>query len=87
MKVSDSEPIKVKIPVEVTGYAQGLRKGGKLQIEVRRLKVLGLAKDLPDTIKIDVTSLDINQSLRVGDVKIENVTILNGKSVPVASIS
>ena len=86
LKVSDSEPIKVEIPVEVTGYAQGLRKGGKLQIEVRRLKVLGLAKDLPDTIKIDVTSLDINQSLRVGDVKIENVTILNGKSVPVARV-
>ena len=86
LKVSDSEPIKIEIPVEVTGYAQGLRKGGKLQIEVRRLKALGLAKDLPDTIKIDVTSLDINQSLRVGDVKIENVTILNGKSVPVARV-
>lgn len=86
LKVSDSEPIKIEIPVEVTGYAQGLRKGGKLQIEVRRLKALGLAKDLPDTIKIDVTNLDINQSLRVGDVKIENVTILNGKSVPVARV-
>lgn len=86
LKVSDSEPIKIEIPVEVTGYAQGLRKGGKLQIEVRRLKAFGLVKDLPNTIKIDVTSLDINQSLRVGDVKIENVAILNGKSVPVARV-
>ncbi|MBP7506515.1 MAG: 50S ribosomal protein L25/general stress protein Ctc [Prolixibacteraceae bacterium] len=86
MKISDDKPIKVEIPVEVVGYAAGLRKGGKLQIEVRRLKVVALPKYLPDSIKIDVTPLDLGQSLRVGDIKMENVTILNGKSVPVARV-
>lgn len=86
MKISNDKPIKVDIPVEVTGYAAGLRKGGKLQIEVRRLKVMALPQNLPDSIKIDVTPLDLGQSLRVGDIKMENVSILNGKSVPVARV-
>jgi large subunit ribosomal protein L25 len=86
MKISNDKAVKVDIPVEITGYAAGLRKGGKLQIEVRRLKVMALPQNLPDSIKIDVTPLDLGQSLRVGDIKMENVSILNGKSVPVARV-
>lgn len=86
LKVSNDKKIIVEIPVEVEGYAQGLRRGGKLQVEVRRLKVLALPKDLPDSVKIDVTELDLGQSLRVGDIKLENISILNGKSVPVARV-
>jgi large subunit ribosomal protein L25 len=86
MKITDAKPVKVSIPVEIKGFAKGIKSGGKLQIEVRRLSVLALPKDLPDTIKVDVTELDLGQSIRVGDLASDKVTFLNGKSVPVARI-
>jgi large subunit ribosomal protein L25 len=85
-KISNDQPIKIEIPVEIEGFAKGIRSGGKLQVEVRRLKVMGLPKNLPDSIKINVTELELGQSLRVSDLKFENLSILNGKSVPVVRI-
>lgn len=86
LKVTDDKPVKVAVPVEVKGFAKGIQKGGKLQVEMRRLKVLALAKDLPDVISIDVSDLDIGDTLRVSDLEIENVTFLNNKAVPVIRI-
>jgi large subunit ribosomal protein L25 len=85
-KITNDKPIKIEIPVEVEGFAKGIRSGGKLQVEVRRLKVMALPKYLPDSIKINVTELELGQSMRVGDLKFENISILNGKSVPVVRI-
>jgi large subunit ribosomal protein L25 len=85
-KISNDQLIKIEIPVEIEGFAKGIRSGGKLQVEVRRLKVMALPKYLPDSIKINVTELELGQSLRVSDLKFENLSILNGKSVPVVRI-
>jgi large subunit ribosomal protein L25 len=86
LRISEDKLVKLDVPVTVTGFAKGIRSGGKLQVEVRRLKVMALPKFLPDTISLDVTELDLGQSLRVSDIKLDNVTILNGKSVPVVRI-
>lgn len=86
LKVSNDKPIKVSIPVKTTGYAKGMKTGGKMQLEVRHLVVSALPKDLPDAITIDITDLELGQSFRVSDIKDEKLTILTGKSVPVVRI-
>ena len=86
LKVTDDKPVKVNVPVKTTGYAKGMKAGGKLQVEMRYLTVLALPKDLPNAITIDITNLELGQSFRVSDIKEEGLTILNGKSVPVARI-
>lgn len=86
LQVTDDKPVKIDIPVGVEGFAKGIRKGGKLQIEKRRLKVQALAKDLPDQIIVDVTELDLGESLRVSDIESDAIAILNGKSVPVVRV-
>lgn len=86
LKVSDDKPVKVDIPVKTKGYAKGMKAGGKLQVEMRRLKVQALPKDLPDNITIDITNLELGQSFRVSDIEDDKLTILNGKSVPVVRV-
>lgn len=86
LKVSDDKPVKVDIPVVTEGYAKGMKSGGKLQVEMRRLTVLALPQDLPDVIKIDVTDIALGESFRVSDIEDEKLTILNGKSVPVVRV-
>jgi large subunit ribosomal protein L25 len=86
LEAKPDKQVKVQIPVKTSGYAKGMKVGGKLQLEVRRLTVLALPQDLPSEIVIDVTNLDLGQSFRVSDIKDEKLTILNGKSVPVVRV-
>lgn len=87
LKINEDKPIKIDVPIKVTGHAKGMRAGGKLNTNLRRLKVKALASDLPDTISIDVTKLGLGQGIKVGDLKVENVEFLDPKSNVVVSVA
>jgi large subunit ribosomal protein L25 len=86
LRIEDNKPIKIDVPVQTTGLAKGIKAGGKLKMNLRRLKVKALAKDLPDTITIDVTKLGIAQSIKVADLAVENVQFLDNKSNVVVAV-
>jgi large subunit ribosomal protein L25 len=86
LNTTEEKPVKIDVPIRVTGYAKGMRSGGKLKTNLRRLRVKALAKDLPDTISIDITNLGLGDSFKVGQLKLDNIEFLNSKSVPVVSI-
>jgi large subunit ribosomal protein L25 len=86
LQVSESKPIKIEIPVNVQGYAEGMRKGGKMKLNLRRLKVKALPQNLPDVIPVNIDALDVGQSIKVGELKMDNIEFLNAKSVPVVTI-
>ena len=83
---SPDKPIKFEIPVEIVGTAPGVQKGGKLEFKTRRVAVKGLAANLPDKIKADVSNLDLGKSVRVGDIKAEGFEILTSPNVTIATI-
>ncbi|MGQ7869378.1 50S ribosomal protein L25/general stress protein Ctc [Sunxiuqinia sp. sy24] len=86
LKTAEDKPVKVEVPIKVEGYAKGMRSGGKLKTNLRRLRIKALPKDLPDTISIDITKLGLGDSFKVGQLELDNIEFLNGKSVPVVSI-
>lgn len=87
LKISEDKPIKIEVPIKVTGHAKGMKAGGKLNTNLRRLKVKALASDIPDTISIDVTKLGLGQGIKVGDLKMDNVEFLDQKSNVVVSVA
>ncbi len=86
LKVQEDQPIKIAVPVKLTGLARGMKAGGKLKNNLRRLKVKALAENLPDEIVIDITKLGIGQNIKVGDLKRDNLEFLDSKSNVVAAI-
>jgi large subunit ribosomal protein L25 len=86
LRTSDDKMVKVEIPVKTEGFAKGIRKGGKLKLNLRTLKVKAMVKYLPDTIDINVDDLDLGQSYKVGSLQRENLEFLNAKAVPVVTI-
>lgn len=86
LRTSEKKPIKIEVPVKTEGFAKGIRKGGKLKLNLRTLKVKALTKDLPDAITINVDDLDLGQSIKVGALQRENLEFLNAKAVPVVTI-
>jgi len=86
LKISDDKPVKMDIPLKVSGMAKGITLGGKLNTNLRRLKVKALAANLPDSIDVDVTELGIGDGVKVADLSIENVEFLDVKSNVVVSV-
>ncbi|MCC5937007.1 MAG: 50S ribosomal protein L25/general stress protein Ctc [Lunatimonas sp.] len=83
---SEDKPIKMEIPVTITGSSPGIMKGGKLEIKTRTLTVKGLAKDLPDSIPVNISKLDLGKSAKVADLKGENFEILTSPNVTIVTI-
>lgn len=69
-ELSMDKKMTATVPVRLTGKAKGVELGGTLQPIRRELEVSCLPKDLPDVIEIDVTDLDIGQSIHVDEVKL-----------------
>lgn len=87
LHVKEGHPMKMEIPIKIIGLAKGIKAGGKLKTNMRKLKVKALAENFPDTIDIDVTKLGLGQSIKVGDIKLENVELLDSKSNVVVTVS
>lgn len=86
LKISNDKPVKIEVPVKTKGLAKGIKAGGKLKLNLRRLKVKALAQDLPDEIVVDVTKLGIGQSVKVANLSVPNVEFLDSKSNVVAAV-
>ncbi len=87
LEIQDGKPVTANIPVVITGQSDGVKKGGKLVLKMRKLKARGIAATLPDTIEIDITKLDIGDSISVGDINVKDTTLLNAKNVSVVSVT
>ena len=78
--------IDIDVPVRIEGNSIGVKEGGKLVQDSRKLKVRGLVKNLPDEIVLDITNLGVGKSLRVGDLTHDKVEFLDLKNNPVVSV-
>jgi large subunit ribosomal protein L25 len=67
-EVAMDRKIMVNIPVTTTGKAKGVENGGILQIIRRELEVQCFPLDVPESIEIDITDLDIGDSIHLGDI-------------------
>jgi len=60
--------VSVVVPVEVEGSSAGVKEGGMLQIIRRDLEVICKPKDTPESIKLDISELEIGDSIHVADI-------------------
>ncbi|MCI4130017.1 50S ribosomal protein L25/general stress protein Ctc [Bacillus haynesii] len=68
-KVVDMEAeMEATVPVNLTGEAEGIKQGGVLQQPLYELSVTAKPKNIPQTIEVDISSLEVNDVLTVGDI-------------------
>ena len=86
LQVFADKPLRVKLPVRTTGTSVGVRNGGRLHIVYRRLPVVGLADQIPEDVSVDISSLDIGDSLRVGGLSFEGFSVPLNESAVVLGV-
>jgi large subunit ribosomal protein L25 len=77
VQVFPDKKVTVNLPVRLTGSSVGLLEGGKLRQRRHYLKVNGLIKDMPDRLEIDLTDMNIGESIKIGDLVYDNLEILD----------
>ena len=83
----EEKPIKMGIPVEFIGRAPGIQKGGKLQVKMRKVLIKALPKNMPEKIVIDISKMELGDTIKIKDVPAENFEFLNNPRVTIAAVS
>src|SRR5215831_21329484 len=88
-EVAENEKVTIKVPVETTGEAVGVKTGGgTLEHVLFKISVRALPKDLPEVITVDVTRLNIGQAIHLGEIQAPpNVEIIGDKHIPVIAVA
>lgn len=79
-------PVVIDIPVRLTGLAEGVRAGGKLSLDSRKLKVRALHDKLPEELVVNVEKLGLGKSIQVGELSFEGLELLSPKNAVVCRV-
>ncbi|MEM6801217.1 MAG: 50S ribosomal protein L25 [Bacteroidota bacterium] len=85
LRVSD-KPVVVSLPISLVGKPVGVGQGGKLLTKLRKLEVKGVPAELPDKVEIDVSSLNLGQTIKVADANIQGLEVVTPAFAGVASV-
>lgn len=86
--VQTGEIIRTKLPVKITGTPVGTKSGGVVQIQDPYVEVEALPKDLPSSVELDISTLEIGDTLYVKDLELPaEVTVVSGDNELLVSVS
>ncbi len=77
LQIFEDKPVKVDIPVKLSGVSPGVLKGGKLHIKLRKVKVKGLPGDLPDQIDVSISKLNIGDAFKVSQLESDKLEFMD----------
>lgn len=86
LAIREDSPVTIDIPVTITGNSIGVRQGGKLLVSTRKLKVRGMMNNLPDTLEVDITDLDLGKQITAKDLHYEGIDIVSPKATIICSV-
>jgi large subunit ribosomal protein L25 len=74
-----SHPITMAVPLKFTGNAPGVIKGGQLVKKFRKLNVRALPADMPESVVVDISNLDIDQKITIAELPQEKYKIIENQ--------
>jgi large subunit ribosomal protein L25 len=86
LEISADKPIVMEVPVSLEGLAEGVKAGGKLVLEARKLKVKAKYTDIPEKLTVNVESLGLGRTIQVGALSFENLEMMNAKNSVICSV-
>ena len=86
LQINEEKPIVMEVPVQLEGLAEGVKAGGKLQLQMRKLKVKALYTNIPEKLIVNVSHLGLGKAIQVKQLAFENLELLNAKEAVVCAV-
>jgi large subunit ribosomal protein L25 len=85
-EIDETKEVELSIPIKLVGNSVGVRAGGKLVVKSQKLRVRSLPANLPDVIEINIDALDIGKAIKVAEVQVQNMTLLDSPNNPIVTV-
>lgn len=85
-EITDQKPIIMEVPIKLEGLAEGVKAGGKLVANVRKLKVKAVYTNIPERLIINVSHLGLGKTIKVGELHFEGMELMNSSEVVVCQV-
>ena len=88
MRVRRSEKMTISVPITLVGKPAGVTEGGILSQSMTQIEISCFPTNVPESIEVNVDHLDINSSVSVGDVTVddEDIEIISASDLSIASV-
>lgn len=86
LALQSDEKVTMEIPIALKGTAKGVKDGGMVQHILHRIEVKCFPRDIPEHIDVDITNLEIGDSIHVNTLNIPNVEILEDEESTIVSV-
>lgn len=87
LQLEEGQSVRIEVPIRFVGVSPGVKSGGKLQQNLRRVKIKTTPEHLVDEMIADISKLKMGQSVRVKDLKeVKGVEVINSSGIPVATV-
>ena len=86
LEIFDDKEVVLDVPVKIVGTSDGVSKGGQVYLKSKTLKVKALPSKLPQEVEVDISSLDLGNSLVVRDIAVEGFEVITKPSVSVVQV-
>lgn len=87
LEVNDKKPVVIEVPVQLVGHAEGVKAGGKLQLNMKKLRVRAIYTNVPERLVINVDNLALGKAIAVGDLHFDNLELINAKNAVVCTVA
>ena len=85
-EITAGEKIRVAVPVRLEGNPIGVRNGGILQVIRYELEVECLPREIPSSFEVDISEMEIGDSLHISAIDTGDVTLLEDESLTVCTV-
>lgn len=85
-QISDAKPIVMEVPVKLEGLAEGVKAGGKMALQMRKLRVKALYTSIPERLIVNVSHLGLGKTIKVGELSFEGLELINAKDAVVCAV-
>ena len=86
LEIGEGIEIVMGVPIKTTGTAPGILEGGKLQTKIRKVKVKALPENMPEAITLDISALNIGNSIKVKEIELKDASLMDAPNAVVVAV-
>ena len=86
LELTPGKEVRTTLPVRTVGVSEGVRSGGKLVINYRKVRISGKPEAIPDEIIVDISAMKIGDMIRVRDIKLDGCKVLEAEASAIVSV-
>ena len=86
LEIDEQKPVVMQVPVRLEGLAAGVKAGGKLSLDMRKIKVKALWNTIPERLVINVENLELGKAIQIKNLAFDGMELLNNPGAVVCCV-